>query len=236
MKSTSSCSLLLSLLLGSTVMFLSGCKNEVNVTLAENGKIVLYPKHGDRIAWAQGTNGVQVHFLVNPCEETDTWIQACTVKVNLPAGESGQYNYICKNAMCKDPEVDVGSSVGTRRYPPIVTARAPDPEGTVEVALPCDGGTIKPSPADVPGDLYGPITPGQVVQWISNGSPVLPDWTITFDGGNTSVCVESDIHNANGFRNCTIKPGLAPRKYTYQASSGHCGTGTGSVTTAVNNR
>jgi len=106
MKRTGYYSLSPSLLLGLAVLFLSACGNEVNVSLAQNGKVVLNPNYGDLIRWAPG---LQVHFFVPLCTETDQWISECHVNVKAQ-GQFGQYNYICKGGVCIDPEVDVGRS------------------------------------------------------------------------------------------------------------------------------
>jgi hypothetical protein len=234
MKLASYHSLLLCLLLGLTVLFLSACENKVNVTVAQNGKIVLNPNYGDHILWSQGANGLQVHFLVpSLCQETDVWIKECHVNVKVQSGQFGQYNYICRGGACRDPEVDVGASTG---MPKGMKAAARDSDPDFQVALPCDSGTgtIQPAPSDVPGDLYDPnsVTPGKVVQWLSNGigTVLLSDWTVTFEGGNAKVCNESDIHNADRYRSCTLKQGLAAGTYRYTAKSGQCKDGQGTVT------
>jgi hypothetical protein len=235
MKPARSYQLLWSLFLGIAILVLSGCEgNDVHVSLAQNGKIVLNPIYSDKIRWAPG---VQVHFLIpGLCQERDTWITTCTVRIKVQPGDFGQFNYICKGGICKDPEVDVGSSTAQpdtyAKMTRAAWAAALNPD--VQVALPCDlgSGTITPTPADVPGDLYGPITSGTVVQWVSNGngSVLLKDWTVTFDAGNATVCNEADIHNAGGYRSCTIKDGLAAGPYKYTAASPQCKSGSGSVT------
>lgn len=224
MKSANYSSLLLIHSLALAVFTLSGCGNDINVSLAQNQKIVLYPNFGDHIVW----HGAQVHFLVPLCKETDVWVNECHVNVKVPQGQFGQYNYICKGGTCIDPEVDVGSAVGTEH--PYTGVRSKEPNPDAQVGLPCDGGTIKPSPTDVPDDLYGPITQGKIVQWLSQGVGPLPDWTITFDAGNAVVCNETDIHNADGYKHCTIKAGLASGQYKYTAASTKCTSGQGTVT------
>jgi len=227
LKRASNYSLSLYLLLGLSVLFLSACGNEVNVSLAQNGKIVLHPRYGDLIRWEPG---LQVHFLLPFCKETDVWINECHVNVNSTE-QFGQYNYICKGSVCSDPEVDVGKSTRTRPAG-VATMRQFTP-ANFQVILPCQNGTITPVPSDVPGDLYDqPVTPGKVVQWLSNGSGavLLSDWTVTFDAGNTNVCNESDIHNADGFQICTIKTGLPAGVYRYTSTSNHCQPGYGTVT------
>jgi len=219
--------LFLTLPLGLAILSLSGCEDPINVSVAQNHKVVLNPNFGDVIVWSHG-NGPQVHFLVPLCKEKDKWITECHVNVKVAQGQFGQFNYICKGAACTDPEVDVGSAIGVGN--PLAGGRSKEPEPNVTVGLPCETGTINPSPADVPGDLYGPISTGQVVQWLSQGVGPLPDWTITFDAGNAVVCNEPDIHDEDGYKHCTIKTGLPAGAYKYTAASSKCSKGQGTVT------
>ena len=230
MKRESYSFLLLGLLLGLAVAFLPGCSNKVRVSAAQNGKIVLNPDFGDQIIW----RGLQVHFLVSPCKETETWISQCTVNIKAPAGQMGQYDYVCRNGGCLDPEVDVGSSTGFPQ-PRGRAAALRNLASDFPIALPCNG-TIQPSPADVPDDIYNqPVVAGDIVAWKSNGigSQFLTDWIVAFNGGNATVCNESDIHDADGFRTCTIKTGLASQAYKYQVTSSQCGAGAGTVTVSA---
>jgi len=231
MKRASYSFLLPSLLLSLAALSLPGCANKVHVAAAENGKAVLSPDYGDLIIW----RGLQVHFLVSPCKETEMWTSQCTVNIKAPEGQMGQYSYVCRNGACIDPEVDVGSSTTMHQYhwrAGAVRNLASD----FQVALPCNSGTIQPSPSDVPDDIYNqPVVPGDVLEWKSNGigSQFLPDWIVAFDGGNAAVCNEADIHDADGFRTCTIKPGLAGQAYKYQVTSSKCSQGSGTVTVST---
>lgn len=226
-RNTNRYSLLLAVPLGIAVLFLSACENDLNVSLAQNGKIVLNPNYKDHIKWA---GGLQVHFLVSPCTDKSPWISDCEVNIE-PNGQRGQYNYICKGGACSDPEVDVGPS--TRPRTGAKNAAVSDPQPDFQVALPCESGTIQPSPAALPGDFYGPVTAGKVVQWLSNGigSQFLNDWIVTFDAGNATVCTQPDIHDASGYRSCTIKPVTTATTYSYTVTTAQqCKSAGGTVT------
>jgi hypothetical protein len=217
-----------------TVLFLSSCDNTVNVSVADNGKVVLHPNYQDRIIW----QNVKVHFLIPAfCVEQDKWLSTCTVNVKVVKPDFGQYNYVCESGKCADPEVDVGASNGQLdkdRLAKEMLSTLATVSGDYTVGLPCMGTTIMPSPAALPDEFQSaPVIPGKVVLWQSqgNGGEFLKDWKITFDDGNATVCTTASIDNKPGNQVCTIKaPSKYPYKATYKATSTTCQTGSGSVT------
>jgi hypothetical protein len=226
MPSASRCCGLVCFLIVLAMLFLSGCgSNEINVSVAQNKKVVLNPGYGDVIKW----KGVNVHFLVPFCKETDLWTPQCTVNVQVSANQFGQYNYICQSGGCSDPEVDVGSGNGN---PLNKLSTTPTDAQTDQVGLACSSGVVTAGPSDVPDSLYSPVAPGTIVQWIGNGLPVLTDWTVKFDDGNSTVCGVDTIQ-AGGNDKCTIQQELtAGKAYKYSATStSMCATaGSGTVT------
>lgn len=223
--------LLLSLLFGLTLILLSACGNTVRVTRSQDGKIVLYPKYGDDIVWDTPGKSIQVRFFLPFCKEGGDWLTECHVNVKPDAGQFGRYDYICKNGLCQDPEVDVGTSNGPVVVPHPI--RSKGPEADFRVVLPCTNNTIQVIPSDVPDNFYTMTPkPGNTVEWLSNGlgSQYLNDWTVTFDDGNATVCEQADIHDEDGYRTCKIKQGLPPKAYRYAAASSKCQSGSGTIT------
>jgi hypothetical protein len=230
MLSTSRCNLVVCFLIVLTMAFLSGCDKPINLTLGQNNKIALYPTAGQHLVWL---NGIQVQFLgISPCTEggdsdSGNWISECHVKDNSTANKAIQFFYICKDYGCSDPEVDVGSGVGGGFNP---KSKTPASKVTDSVGVYCKSAAVALAPADLPSPAENaPLKPGVVVNWISVGG--ITDWTVAFD--TAGVCEESSIQSG-GNTMCTIKQGLTPNKYTYQASSTSCATkATGSLTTVA---
>src|SRR6202046_1501566 len=222
MKSVTRCSGLVSLI--GLAMLMSGCGNDdINLTLAQSGKVVLSPKPGDHLIWS---NNLQVEFLGgSPCTETAP-SNECHVKSNLDMSTMTQYYYVCQHSACSDPEVDVGSGTG-------LDGQGRAASVTDTVALPCNSNQIQPTPAALPDSFQdGQINPGSVVQWVSVGGAPVTDWVVTFTGGDTTVCNESSIQYGAKTNTCTIKAGLAAGTYNYAVTSNTCtGKGSGAITT-----
>ena len=231
------CTLFLLLLLGAAVVFQSAC-TIIHVAVAANGKIVLHPKHGEIIKWAPP---IQVRFLGPLCQEgTAGFISQCHVAIKDNQGY-GAYHYICRKGLCSDPEVDVGTS--TLLHGQAVAGGPPDPPADFQASFSCVGGTIVATPPDVTSDFYEvPVIATKVVQWVTdgqesgNGPLLVPDWVLTFDGGNTGVCNESDIKEGTGtgHRSCTLKAltgGATTKTFPYKVTSASsaCNPGKGTV-------
>jgi len=223
MLSASRCRLLVCFLIVLAMVFLSGCDKPINLALGQNNKIALYPTPGQHLVWL---NGIQVQFLgLSPCTETGDWLTECHVKSNPTADTAMQFFYICKDYGCSDPEVDVGSGIGSGVH----NAKSKTSKVMDAVGVYCNAGAVTLSPADLPSaSQNASIKPGAVVNWISVGG--IADWSVAFDPG---VCEEDSILSG-GNTMCTIKQGLTPSKYPYKASSKSCATpAAGSLTTVA---
>ena len=148
MPSVSRCRLPVCFFTVLAMVSLSGCSNEINVSVAQSKKVVLNPNYGDVIKW----KGVNVHFLAPFCKENSIWTQQCTVNVKASATQFGQYNYICQTGGCSDPEVDVGSSNGNPLQNRSMAALSTAPIDALpdQVGLSCNSGVVTADPSDVP--------------------------------------------------------------------------------------
>lgn len=227
MPSSSRCRVLVRFLIALGMLFLSGCDKPVNLVLGQNHKIALNPTPGQHLVWG---NGIKVQFLgVTPCSNppgADGWLSDCVVKSDLNPGTLMQFFYICKDYGCSDPEVDVGSGIGVDQN----NQKSKTNRVTDSVGVYCTGTTVTLAPPDLPSTSQpAPLVPGIVVNWVSVGG--LTDWKVVFE--TPSPCDEASIQS-DGNTMCTIKKELAPKKYTYAASSTTCATpAPGSLTTAV---
>lgn len=211
-------------------LFLSGCKNEVYVTLSgKTGKVILNPHMNDVIHFQKpNTNLAATFLLLSPCKEGAPLtlnspgmpVTSCTINVSTQT--FSRFLYSCPG--CQDPEVVVGSD-NEKTFLNGAAFRADQTVGML-----CTG-----APASI-AVLPATALEGRVILWEalgdSSSSTYLSDWSITFTGNNP--CTGGSI--SNGSPTCTVMTGAAgatpPTSYAYTISSSHCanpGTGTLSI-------
>ena len=209
--------------MAAAAIVLAGCGNTIKVTfVAEEQKMILNPSQGDVIKWTR-PNGDPMPIRIIPptppfCKEDPSSGQ-CTVAVN-----NTRVLYTCDQ--CTDPEIEVGSSIGTLGGgKTLATARTPPTSITY---LYCDGDNAVIQPPTVTYKQTA-VTGGVSNLWRSLGSGP-PDWTV--DTFSNPICQEaSPFNKANPV--CDLKTDATAPATTYRATVTGCknpATGTINIT------
>jgi len=196
--------------------------NTINIRVGvASQRALVNPQPGDLIRWYDPAgNGVNVSWSFgSPCALNSPGSDTSQCRV-LPSANNLTYAYDCPNNNPCDPDVPIGSDLGTGTKGQARHGEAaPELRQPRLVNLGCLNGSIgaKPSPAQVSSSLEGAVV------WQGLG-PATNNWSISSwkdgSGNPATVCQEGQIGNAQP--RCSLVNGLAAGQYTYQLTSSAC--------------
>jgi len=196
----------------------TGCNNPNTIHVvysADEQKVILNPHQGDVVQWATPAGApVTVHFFPpggTPCKEGANPVGTCTIAV-----AKGRALYTCDK--CSDPEVVVGSDLGTMRAPTEMVKAPP----TAKRYIACESSQIVMydpeghSTTDI--SIPAGATNGGSILWVGLGNPPLSDWKA--DSFSTAVCSNAPpFQPGNATCNLLALPAGTTTNYSVSAPS-----------------